>query len=457
MRSSIRYGLIAGFFLTFFILAPLIILFVTGIKYDFKKHAFIKTGILSIQTIPKKATVYLNGKAADATPTTLRFLSPGDYDVLVRKDGYFDWDKRLTINAQFVTFGSDASKNINLFFSKPHTSVLRDGVNDFFSGTKRILYLTNDTLYLADITSPDNVQQLKLPANQIVTNIIASSDENQYLLSGNNIISGSGFIEIFDATENKITDLSALINPSAALANAVQFSPDNNLYYLSGTMLYKIDSVEGKKTAVLQNVLSYLPDVNNIYYITTVPSAASAVNGVILNGSSENLDQARLPSFSSSVLLSGLPNWDNSKIYQSSQNHLFILGDGGLYTVGSKAVQVANFVKDAKILSAQGLVFYSTNNEIGFYDYLNGNGSNSRTQTITRSSFAIKNPVAFPDLGWVFYENDGRLQNIEIDSRDHQNNYTFSNISDNAQFSMDPSANNIFLLNNGILSDLQIR
>jgi hypothetical protein len=461
MKASMRYSLIAAFFLAFFILAPLIVLFVTGTEYDFKNHSFVKTGTLSIQTQPKRAEVYLNAKLADATPSTIRFLTPGDYNVLIKKEGYFDWSKRLTVNAQYVTFASSNTKSVTLFFSKPSAEKIKDGVVNFFTGSKRILYLTADALYLGNISSPTETQQLKLPDAFVAQSttqaapaasaiqITASPDENYFLLSNAN------FAAVFDTARNTITDISAVVAPGLDAEKQIQFSPDNKLYYLSKGVLYQIDWQGGTKKIVLQNVLSFFATENIIYFIS--PSAISSAAAPSLSNPSETLFQAQIPTLDRSQLISGLPNWANSKIYLSAQNQIFIVADSSLYAVANNIARVADFVENIKIFSQLGLVMYSTNNEIGIYDYLNGNGANSRNQTVTRSSSEIKNPVAFPDLGWIFFENNGQLRNIEIDNRDHQNNYTFANLSANAKFFVDSGAENIFLLDNGNLSRLTIR
>lgn len=451
MKASMRYSLIAVFFLAFFILAPLIVLFVTGTEYDFKSHAFVKTGTLSIQTQPRKAEVYINGELTDATQSTIRFLIPGDYDISVRKTGYFDWNKRLRVNAQYVTEASASSKYLTLFFSNPSVGEIKTGVTNFFAGDRKILYLTKDTLYLGNLSSPTETQAMALPENLVnettQISILASPDENYFLL-----YSKSQAV-VFDSVRNDMLSISDLLIGKILNPDQFQFSADNKLYYLANSALYQIDWFNSNKKLLLQNVASFIATENTIYFVrfTAAFSNSPAVHPV------QSLYQAQLPALNTSTLINQLPNWTASKIYLSSQNQLFIIGDGSLYAVADNLAKIADFVQDVKIFNQLGLLIYSTNNEIGFYDYLNGSGTNSRNQTITRTSSTIKNPVAFPDLGWVFFESDNRLQNIEIDNRDHQNNYTFGSLSDNAKFFMDATAQNIFLLDNGILSKLTIR
>lgn len=71
------------------------------------------TGLLSANSFPTAAEVYINGKLTTATDNTLN-LSPGEYDVEIKKDGYHTWSKKLQIVAELVT-----ETNAQLFPTSP--------------------------------------------------------------------------------------------------------------------------------------------------------------------------------------------------------------------------------------------------------------------------------------------------------------------------------------------------
>lgn len=77
---------------------------------------FQPNGILVIKSEPDSASVYINGDLKSATNTTLS-LPPGNYDVEVKKDGYFSWKQRLNIEKEVVT-----TANVSLFRSAPSLS-----------------------------------------------------------------------------------------------------------------------------------------------------------------------------------------------------------------------------------------------------------------------------------------------------------------------------------------------
>jgi hypothetical protein len=87
-----------------------------GYKFDFKTLKFQPNGILVIKSEPDGASVYIDGNLKTATNATIS-LSPGVYDVEVKKDGYFSWYKRLTIDKEIVTQAS-----ISLFRNVPSLS-----------------------------------------------------------------------------------------------------------------------------------------------------------------------------------------------------------------------------------------------------------------------------------------------------------------------------------------------
>jgi len=87
-----------------------------GYRLDFKTLKFQPNGILVIKSEPDGASVYINGDLKTATNANIS-LSPGVYDIEVKKDGYFNWYKRLTITKEVVT-----QATISLFKNVPSLS-----------------------------------------------------------------------------------------------------------------------------------------------------------------------------------------------------------------------------------------------------------------------------------------------------------------------------------------------
>lgn len=84
-----------------------------GYRPDFKNGQLKGTGLLSTNSYPKGAQVYINDKLTTATDDTLN-LPPGDYKIKITKDGYIPWEKSLKLEKELV-----AQTNALLFPAVP--------------------------------------------------------------------------------------------------------------------------------------------------------------------------------------------------------------------------------------------------------------------------------------------------------------------------------------------------
>lgn len=445
MKSRARYSLIAAGIVAFIILTPLIVLFVSGKKYDFKNGRFVKTGILGIKTEPKNASIYIDGSKHGTTNQNIRFLSPGDYTLDIKKQDYFDWNKRLTIRPQFVTWNFESTDNLFLFFSNSKKIKLAENVLNLSVGKKRIVYLQPEQVSFADVESPEQKTSVDFKERIKDGTIISSPDENYFLInSGENNF-------VLDVRNKSLTDITELASKQAAFSSKTafqaserifKFSSDNKLYQLLEGSIYLLDWNKKEKEVVIDNVLAFETNSSGIYYIKLEES---------LLGIRRSLAHASFPNFTENILLDDIPPFIEAQIYLTENNQLLVLGNNALYVLNEKLEKIAEQVETAQIENNEN-IFFNTGNEINSYDMVT-----RETRLITRSLQRISNVVGNTEIGWVFYINDNRLQNIELDSRDHQNNYTFSEATDTSKFYIDSEAKKIFLLNQGILTTLKIR
>lgn len=78
------------------------ILWARGYRPDVKNGMVAGTGLLSANSFPTGASVYVNGDLKTATDNTIN-LSPGQYQVKITKDGYLSWEKTLKLQKELVT------------------------------------------------------------------------------------------------------------------------------------------------------------------------------------------------------------------------------------------------------------------------------------------------------------------------------------------------------------------
>ncbi len=104
MKKQLLISLATLAFLVFATTA--VILYGTGYRFELNGNQgqpmVSKTGLLVATSIPNGAQVFIDGSLATATDNTLN-LKPGEDMVKIAKEGYFTWQKQLTIQEKIVT------------------------------------------------------------------------------------------------------------------------------------------------------------------------------------------------------------------------------------------------------------------------------------------------------------------------------------------------------------------
>ncbi len=108
ITRKIRIAIMISLITSFFIIAPVIILYTAGYRYDFKYHKIKQTGVLSIDVEPNDALVYLNSvQIKENMPIRLTNRAPGSYHVYIEKAGFKKWEKNINIESNKTTYIKD--------------------------------------------------------------------------------------------------------------------------------------------------------------------------------------------------------------------------------------------------------------------------------------------------------------------------------------------------------------
>lgn len=95
----------------FLLLAPAIVLYTAGYRYNWRFHRIDQTGVLSIDARPSDAAVFINGVQIQKNlPLRLPNRNPGTYTVELKKNGFHTWRKDITIESKKTTY----IKNVDL-------------------------------------------------------------------------------------------------------------------------------------------------------------------------------------------------------------------------------------------------------------------------------------------------------------------------------------------------------
>src|SRR3989344_5344325 len=102
--------------IVFVIVAPLLIAYSQGLRYDFATMKIVRVGAIAIDSNPEDSEIVVDGKfIGERTPEVLRGLIPNrQYKIEVQREGYHWWYKTLTVEPQRIT----AARGIHLFPSE---------------------------------------------------------------------------------------------------------------------------------------------------------------------------------------------------------------------------------------------------------------------------------------------------------------------------------------------------
>lgn len=93
-----RLAMLIVFIAAFFVISPLLVLYTAGYRYDFTNGIIQEIGAISIDILPKNANVFLNSvKITGKMPIRLKNVSPGKYKIKISADGFYDWEKEVTV------------------------------------------------------------------------------------------------------------------------------------------------------------------------------------------------------------------------------------------------------------------------------------------------------------------------------------------------------------------------
>jgi hypothetical protein len=190
MTLAARRVIFYIFILVFVISAPLIIFYTLGYRYNFEKNKIQKTGIFVFNSKPEKSSVFLNGNIREEkTPARIINLLPVDYLVKIEKDGYYSWQKNLTIQAGLTTF----AENIFLFEKNQPQKIL-DGKIYFFSISpdyKNAIYIeenkNQEQIWQISLSNYEKKILYQLPLKNGVINIEWSADGQKILIDQTSI------------------------------------------------------------------------------------------------------------------------------------------------------------------------------------------------------------------------------------------------------------------------------
>lgn len=98
LTKPFRFAVLIFVVLVFCLLAPILLMYTSGYRYDWQRGLLRETGAINIDIEPKQALVRVNNiQVATKMPVRLNDRIPGKYQIQITSPGYFDWQKEVDV------------------------------------------------------------------------------------------------------------------------------------------------------------------------------------------------------------------------------------------------------------------------------------------------------------------------------------------------------------------------
>ena len=314
------------FILAFFIMAPILIFYASGYRYDVKLGKILKTGTLMLEAKGiKNASLYINDKLYEKPFDEKIFvynLLPGDYNIRLEKENYYPWQKKISIQSSLTTFVKDI-----IFFKKniPLQIIDEPTANFYLSpDEQKIAYIKRtelfSELYLLDIRTKEKIflYRASFPESDINLSWAASSKKilaqinNHYFVF--NVQQPEQILEIEELLDFEPNNLKWDIgsdNILFALKQNPQARADQ-----SASEIYKIDLLAKTKSKIFESQeelinQEFFIEANDVFYIKK-------------ENTRDNLYKYNL-NFKTTKLVTELGRSANYKFIKSTNNYLGLI------------------------------------------------------------------------------------------------------------------------------------
>ncbi len=428
MKRQTRYLFIILGLAVFLVLGPLVVLFVSGVSYDWHNSKYIRTGIISIKSDPSKAEILLDGKHVGTTAANIRFLQPKEYVVTLRKDGYYDWSKRIDIKASKATILAGSLDKIYLIKQHPGITTLGTDVIDFAQTSDYLTYITPLNLVIDRGSDFSNQTTISIPTG---LDHITVGGNNDYV-----ILSGPSKIVLVTIADQKITDITAQLKTGRDLTLT---NDDLILFINPGNQLVSYDPSTAKNSPLLDRVNTFKLADGLLYYLQDATLHVATLSGTVTNNNQKLLD-------------TGLDSTTNPQLFITSNKDIAFLTNNTLYRVNASLQLISQDIKEVFFDPLTRTLAFRTANELQLYNF---NGNNS--SLITRSVQDISYPAVISTIGYAVYIQNNTIRAIELDALDHQNNYDLAKFARVSRLTVGANGKFVLVLDGNKLQQITFR
>ena len=253
--------------LVFALIAPVIIMYSQGYRFDVKKMKFLETGGIYVKTMPGDAIVTIDDELINKTSgfsrdLLVQNLLPESHAVKIEKEGYHSWTKNLIVEEKKVA----EAKYVILFPNNiPFVSINNDVKNFYpYPDNNRILLLTisNELLsYDSDKKETTKIlSKTQTPYN--ISDITFSGTGKRALIK-----TSTGLHYLLNLESSTIT----LIKSMSSNTQKVVFDSNNegSFFYQVNGLVYRVndDKQTNPRLFKKEKVESFAVNGTSVYYL----------------------------------------------------------------------------------------------------------------------------------------------------------------------------------------------
>lgn len=402
MDKRIRTTLLFLALLLFIVAAPIVVLYAIGYRFVATGNPTVPVGVLFVESAPRGARMYVDGKLEGTTPQAVTSLPEGQVHVRLEKDGYDSWEKTVDVHPTKTT----EFRAVKLFANAQTPTTLEKDIDTFSLSPNRKLVasVSGNKLHFLDTKGEDAFDPL--PLTQAPDTLIWSPDSSSVLLHTGSqyflVVAGAQHATLVPALKG-ITSIAWDTRLPGRLLG-LRSSKDLVLYTLATQELQLI----------AKDIGVFAPTSRNIIAVTQ----GNALAWYSLNGSLVRTRE--LTNIKDVTRLLTTPG-GNIALQYGDNSVAVITSNNELVPVGEHA-DLVGWSPDGMMLlvrrSTAELAIFNVDNKRSTYIPLR------QLKSIIRLSHPIRNPQWFAGGTHVVFQVEDQIVLSEVDTRDHAIQFT---------------------------------
>jgi len=165
----------------FFVIAPVLVLYSMGERFDLKKMKITETGGIYVRTFPAADQITIDSNISEkpgflANSIFVQSLLPSEHSVFVKKSGYYDYSKTIPVIEEQVT----KLENILLIKKNIQFNIIADKTQSPFINQDKFI-IKNNNLYYSDTKENSGLSAIQ-KSTPVLKKIIAFASQNNNII-----------------------------------------------------------------------------------------------------------------------------------------------------------------------------------------------------------------------------------------------------------------------------------